>query len=520
MSPEIELKLAMTPEILGRLRRHALLRSLAGGRRLRRQSLISLYYDTADRRLAKAGIALRVRGDGKRFLQTLKAPPPADAAGSGGLQRLIELEAPVPGEQPDLSLITEPTLAALLAEPGVGDALVPVFTTRFERHTLLVHLLDSDIEVAFDRGQVEAGAVAEAICEAELELKSGKPERLWQLALALLDSVAFQLETRSKAARGHALAAGESPTPTLATRLELDGEATAGQACLAVLRNALTQLHANARAVLAGCADPEAIHQLRVAVRRLRAALSLFRPILADSVADWLAGEFDWLQAGLGSARDWDVFVLETLEPLHRRLPDESGLGALETRAEAQRRASRLAAEAVLRAPRTTRLLLQLELWLEDGSWRRAAEPGALVAAADEPAGVFARQTLAHRSRQLLKRGRRRDEADEDSLHALRIAGKKLRYAVEFFRTLLPKGQAKAALDSLRALQDCLGSLNDAAVGQRLLAGMGESSRKPTEAKALGIVVGWQTGRIDTDLGHLRRTWKQAKKALAPLAEG
>lgn len=519
MSPEIELKLAMTPEALGRLRRHPLLRSLAGGRRLRRRLLVSLYYDTPDRRLAQQGIALRVRGDGRHFVQTLKAPP-RDGGGEGGLQRLAEFEAPVGGETPDLALITDPELSQLLAEPGVGDALAPVFATRFTRHILPVRLIDSDIEVAFDEGEIEAGAVSEAISEAEFELKSGKPERLWQLALALLESSEFSLETRSKAARGHALAANQPPAPVLAERLTLASDCTAGQACVAVLRNALAQLHANARAVLAGARDPEAIHQLRVAVRRLRAALSLFRPILAEGVADWLAGEFDWLQAGLGPARDWDVFLLDTLEPLHRRLPDEAGLAALEAQAEAQRRASRAEAESVLRERRTTRLLLQLELWLEEGSWRRPMEPGALVAAAEEPAEVFARQALARRARQLLKRGRRRDEADEDSLHALRIAGKKLRYAVEFFRDLLPKGQAKAALESLRALQDCLGTLNDAAVGKKLLGDLGPGGRKAAEARALGIIVGWQTGRIDSDLGHLRRAWKQAKRALTPLAEG
>jgi triphosphatase len=517
MSPEIELKLAMAPEALRRLARHPLLRPLAGGRRARRQTLVAIYYDTPDRRLAAAGMALRVRGDGRRFVQTLKAPAPDPAS---GLQRLVELEATVPGEALDLSRITEPAIAALLAEPEVGPRLAPVFATRIERRLLPLRFLDSDIELAMDAGEVRAGALAEPISEAEFELKSGRPERLWQLALALSETLDLRLETRSKAARGHALAAGSVPGPALAARLALPAEATAGQACLAVLRNGLDQLVANERAVLSGTPDPEGIHQLRVAVRRLRAALALFRPILAPAVTEWLAAELNWLQGALGPARDWDVFVLDTLDPLAQRLPGESGLRGLEARAAAERRAARAAAEAALGDRRYVRLLLQLELWLEDGSWRLPAEPGALVAPADEPAEVFARAALARRARQVLKRGRRRDEADEDSLHALRIAGKKLRYALEFFRALLPKAEAKAALEALRQLQDCLGSLNDAAVGRRLLAEAGAAGHRPDEARALGIVVGWQTGRIDADLHHLRRAWKRAKKALAPLAEG
>jgi len=520
MSPEIELKLAMTPEALRRLGRHPLLRTLAGGRRARKQTLVAQYYDTPDRRLAAAGVALRVRGDGRRYVQTLKAPLPGAAPEAGGLQRLLELEAAVPGEALDLSLITEPAIAELLADPEVGPRLAPVFTTRIERRVLPLRFLDSEIELAFDLGGIESGPLREDLSEAEFELKSGRPERLWQLALALAETQDFRLESRSKAARGQALAAGVAPTPTIAGRLSLPPDASAGAACMAVLRDGLAQLLANERAVLAGTTDPEGIHQLRVAVRRLRAALALFRPILATAVADWLGSELDWLQTALGPARDWDVFVLGTLDPLAERLPEERGLRRLDARAAEQRRIARAAAEATLRDRRYTRLLLQLELWLEDGSWRLPAEPGALVAPAEEAAEAFARRVLGRRTRQLLKRGRRRNEADEESLHALRIAGKKLRYAVEFFRSLLPKGEAKAALEVLRALQDCLGSLNDAAVGKRLLAEAGVSGRGAAESRALGIIVGWQTGRIDADLHHLRRTWKRVKKALAPLAAG
>lgn len=517
MSPEIELKLAMAPETLRRLGRNPLLRPLAQGRRMRRQSLVSLYYDTPDHRLAEAGMALRVRGNGRRFTQTLKAPT-GEAA--GGLQRLLELEAPVAGETPDLALIADPALAAFLADPEVGPRLAPVFATRFERRLLPLTFLDSEIELAMDEGVIEAGSLRESLSEAELELKSGRPERLWQLALALADGVELRLETRSKAARGHALATGRPPEPALAERLELPRAATAGEAFQAAVRNALRQLRVNEALVLAGHPDPEGLHQLRVAVRRLRAALSLFRPLLTDAVADLLGAELGWLQAALGPARDWDVFVLETLDPLSRRLPEEAGLARLEGFAAERRREARAAAEAALRSPRAVRLQLRLELWLEEGSWRRPAEPGALVTPAEEPAAVFARRALARRARQLLKRGKQRDEGDESSLHALRIAGKKLRYAVEFFRSLLPKGEAKAALESLRALQDCLGTLNDAAVGSRLLAQAGVAGATAGEARALGIIAGWQTGRIDADLRHLRRAWRRARKALEPWRAG
>ena len=154
MGEELELKLAMTPQALSRLRHHPLIRSLAGGRRARKLSLTTVYYDTPDRHLAARGIALRIRSDGKHFVQGLKAP-----LGNGrGLQSMAEYEAPLPDGRLDPTLIEDETLAALLAEPGIGDALAPVFETRIERYVLPVHLLDSEVEIAFDTGEVVAEA--------------------------------------------------------------------------------------------------------------------------------------------------------------------------------------------------------------------------------------------------------------------------------------------------------------------------------------------------------------------------
>jgi len=515
MSEEIELKLAMAPAALTRLRRHPLLRSLAGGRRSRKQQLRAIYFDTPDRRLAGQGVALRLRSDGKRILQTLKAP----TAGASGLQRLRELEAEVKDWKLELDRIGEPDLVALLAEPGLADALVPVFETHVERRSLPIRLLDSEVEVAFDQGEIVAGPDRRAISEAELELLQGRPERLYQLALTLFEQTDFRIERQSKAARGHALADGSRPQPVEAERVRLGPEATTGDAFVAVVRSCLTQLLGNERALLAAIGDPEAIHQFRVAVRRLRAALALFTPAVAEEMERFLAGELEWLQEATGPARDWDVFALQTLAPLRHRMAQESGLDGLVERVEALRLDSQAAVLGLLRERRYTALLLKLEMALEDGSWARAAEAGAVAAPAAVPVEVFLQEQLAQRIAQVLRRGRKRDEADEASLHRLRIAGKKLRYAIEFFRSLLPKARVKSALAALKQLQDCLGSLNDAAVGHRLLAAASETAPRPLEARALGLVVGWQAARAETDLKQLRTAWKKTRRALTALAE-
>ena len=286
-----------------------------------------------------------------------------------------------------------------------------------------------------------------------------------------------------------------------------------------MVRNCLGQLQANERAVLAGSQDPEAIHQLRVSVRRLRAAIASFRSIMAEAPATELAEGLDWLQAATGQARDWDVFRLETLTPLLRRLPEDAGLRALVHRVDEERERARGAALLALADRRFTGLLLRLVLLIQDRAWQRPAEPGQLIGPAEEPGRLFAVAQLAKRARAVLKRGRDRNDAEESSLHELRIACKKLRYTVEFFRTFVSKGKSRDALESLKDLQECLGSLNDAAVGQRLLEQAGEGGTKASEARALGLVQGWQASRIEQDLAHLRRTWKRAKHSLAALTE-
>ena len=512
MGHEIELKLAMSPKALARLRRHPLIRSLAGGRRARRLELTATYYDTPDRRLAARGIALRIRSDGKHVVQTLKAP----MNDGRGLQSLAEYEATLPDGRLDTTLITDEALADFLAEPGVGDALAPIFETRILRHVLPVRLLDSDVEIAFDQGEVVAGDRSEAICEAEFELKDGHAGALYQLALSAIEHVPFRIEPRSKSARGYSLADGAKPAgPATAQPLAIDTAASIGEAFAAVVRNCLSQVRSNEAAITAGCEEPEAVHQLRVAVRRLRAALAVFRPCIAEPCFDYLAGELKWLQNGLGPARDWDVFAMETLAPMHRRLAAEPGLDDLAGQVEPYRSAGRQAARDMLALPRYTVFLLRIEQWLEDGGWATAGAPGR--PAVNQPAERLLRKRLAKRARQVLTSGRERDEDDAESLHRLRIACKKLRYALEFAASLLAKGDVKPALKGLKSLQECLGSLNDAAVTRRLLDEAASAGQGRPDARAAGLVTGWQANRIETDLGHLRRAWKRARKAIRAL---
>ncbi|MEQ8650857.1 MAG: CHAD domain-containing protein [Kiloniellales bacterium] len=515
MKEEIELKLALTPKSLKRIRSHPLLRTLASGRRAQRQELQSSYFDTPDRSLRAQGIALRVRKKGNKLIQTVKAPL---ASAYSGLQHVQEFETEATSALPDLSLLPAGDVRETLEALTLASPLECLFETRIVRHVLPVRLIESEIEIAFDEGKVVAGDRELAICEVELELLSGSAQYLLQLGMAIGEQVPFRLELRSKAARGYLLAEETVLPAVLSDGLAMPKQTTAGEAFEIIARNCLGQIRGNEAAFRSGNRKPEVVHQLRVGVRRLRAAVSIFEDLIADGVLVQLKEELSWLQNALGPARDWDVFRDETLAPILHRMPDEPCLQRLGVAAERFNAEAYEQAEESLDSHRYAMLLLRLDYWLLSGSWRSLLEagegPGYL---ADGPAVAFSKIGLAKRARQVLKRGKERDEEVEESLHELRISGKKLRYALEFFRAFMKKEDAKAAIRLTKELQDCLGSLNDAAVSKGLLESLATRFPDEVEPRALGIVLGWQARRVEDDLGHLQGVWGHAKERLKQL---
>ncbi|MEX2630862.1 MAG: CYTH and CHAD domain-containing protein [Tistlia sp.] len=525
MAEEIELKLSMAPAQLEKLRRHPFVRMIAQGRAKRRR-LVGTYFDTEELLLRDRRMALRLRETGGQRLQTLKISPDSYAALAAerggaayrtrdaelaGIQHLIEHESATESDRPDPLLVADETLRAFLLDERLAERLEPVFSTDIDRRTLLLRMADAEIELALDLGEIRADSRSEAISEAELELKSGPPARLYELALLLSEELAFRLEPRSKAARGYDLFAAAAPAASKAAKPELRTSMSAAEAFDLLARGCLEQMRANESAVLAG-ADPEGVHQLRVAVRRLRALVSLMRSIMAPDAVAFLKEELRWLQQSLGPARDWDVFLLETLTPLARRLPAEPSLGRLDKAAAAACTQAYGTARAALCDVRYSRLLLRLALWLEDGGWRREGSD-----AVGRPVAALAASLLDKRAKALRKSARRSKGRGEAELHEVRIAAKKLRYAVEFFRGLYGAKAVKRLLQRLVALQDTLGTLNDAVVGHRLIEELetagGADRKRRLEPRAAGLVIGWQAARIEADLGRFAEAWRAYRAA-------
>ncbi|MCC6468071.1 MAG: CYTH and CHAD domain-containing protein [Alphaproteobacteria bacterium] len=496
----------MKPDELGRLRRHPLLRELRLAA-ARTRKLHNVYFDTDDLALRKNRIALRVRHVGSHRIQTLKAP---DQDGSvGAAHRYREWEAPILGDRPDLDRIEDGEMRESLPVAG-AEELKEAFVSDITRSTTALVLEDSKIELAVDTGEIATPNGSERVCEAELELKSGRPARLYELALRLHDRVPFTVEYRSKASRGYDLLLGAKPQPTKAAPLDLDAGLTAWQGFAVIARQCLQHLRANEDCSRLG-EDPEGVHQLRVGIRRLRAAFSLFAGVLPAEQREHFVSELRWAQQSFAPARDWDVFIGETLRPLLERLPDDdSVLGLIELAERARGEAYELVA-ATLDERRYTRLQLQLDLWLESGGVQSdAAVDGTTPGPWNRPIGDVAREVLAVRHRKVRKLAKQFDELQDDRRHQLRINAKKARYAAEFFRGLFPRKTAQQYARRLAEMQDCLGSMNDAVVGRRLVDDLAAAGA--ALGRANDLLAGWHAARIAGDMPRAARISKKIVK--------
>jgi triphosphatase len=467
---------------------------------IRSQQLDSVYYDTADCRLHRRGLTLRLRQAESGTVQTLKAAEP-DVA----LTRRREWEVPLSGPDPDLSRIEN---ADVRAQCGLilPEELVPQVTASVARQAVRVAVSATNqgpakIEVALDRGVIRGGAREVPVCDVELALKSGSLGALYALARRLNAAVPLRLEPASKADRGFALIADAVSPGVKASRIELPVDATVGECFHRICAACLAHWTANQGAMLDG-RDPEGTHQMRVGLRRLRSALPLFRDALSEEDLGWLKAECGWAAGSLGDARNWDVFIGELLAPLRRARP-ERALDALAEIAEEQRTRAYVAARDAVSSARYTELVLRLCGWLEARGWRSGAGPVAL-AALDEPARTLADRLLYKQRKRALKRGRDFEALSAAERHQVRIALKRVRYSIEFFASLYPGKRVDAFLRALRAMQDDLGHLNDVATAQtmldELLAGAGRTARRSELHRAAGLVIGWHArGVVDLE---------------------
>ena len=482
---EIELKLLTDERTAKRVWGHksvkALLHSAPRTRHIR-----TAYYDTPGNDLMRAGCALRIRSCDGAFEQHLKT------AGSveGGLFHRREWQAPVSADTPDLSLWGGEA-AAFLAP--YRKSLHRIFESDMTRTDAVLSNGAFMVELSVDVGAVRsldtAGVTVREtpLVEIELEWKAGPAEHIFDLALDLAQTLPLCLGWQSKAERGYELVSGRGPLPRRATPVAISAKCPQPRAVARIVGEAMSHFLAN-QPCLEGSGSPEAIHQTRVACRRLRAALTLFHPLLPTAEAVDFCNGFRDLALELGTVRDTDVLLTEALAPLRAApgLPDEmrNSLRAAIAVLEIRRSEYLETARSRLADPATARLLLRLGRRLILLSQRSDDAPIKTLADAD----------LHKRHRAFRQRGCHLAAQTATERHGLRIAAKKLRYAAEFFQSLYPDKAIRAYLKNLSELQEILGHLNDVANIPRLIAkAVGDDAKL---AILSGYVMGWHLHRL------------------------
>jgi inorganic triphosphatase YgiF len=514
---EIELKLDVPVDSLRRLTSSSLFKSAVGATS-RPSNVVSVYFDTDGHKLRRKGISLRVRRIGRRLVQTVKQENGTSAL----LFNRNEWERDIRNRQPELDTLDDTALGPLLTKK-VRRGLKPIFETRVRRKVLAIQNGESEVELAIDKGRVEAGRKSLPLCELELELKHGRPADLFSLAKTLAEEVPLQLAIKSKADRGYELVANEKPKALKACPVDFASDADVQSAFRTIARGCLHQLVANQPVMLGG--DPEGLHQMRVALRRLRAAISLFSGVLAQPQTNNLKDELKWITGELGPARELEVFLKRVVKPVSAHRSPKGEMAVISRELRQKRRAVNERARLAVESPRFRRLVLDIAAWIEAGDW--ASDPDDLVQVLRErPIAELAADQLRRRWKAILKKGKHLDELDPPHRHKLRIRAKKLRYAAEFFASAFPRRKSTRRFENfverLAKLQDALGDLNDIAVHEELSVQLIDGNRavKPRrsdgmamKAFAAGRLSGHEEARIVPVLQEAERAYSSFAKA-------
>lgn len=421
--------------------------------------LRSVYFDTPAQDLMAAGFLVSIRETEGQHIQTVTASGTASA----GVYPQPEWQCDVEGETPVLDATTP--ISALLGKK-VRD-IAPVFAIEVERRIWNLTWDDATIEVALDCGYIVAGDRCAPLCEIELGLKSGPPAALFSLARKLDTVAALRPAMLTRPDRGFRLL-GPATCAVKAEPVPLSPDASAIAAFGHIASACLRQFRLNA--ALMDRSNPEALHQARVALRRLRSAFSIFKPVVEDGAFERLRADIRWLADVLGEVRD-----LDTLKARCDREEIGARLGLARDQAWTQ-------AEAALASPRARALMLDLTEWLSPGDWltRSSDTEVSRMLVRD-----FAASALDRLRRKVRKGGKELADVDDQARLQVRKDARKLRDATAFFAPLFhqkrQQRRTRRFLAALETLQDPLRALNDLATAHTLFSRIGVDDRQAAE---------------------------------------
>ncbi|HTQ70228.1 MAG TPA: CHAD domain-containing protein [Acidocella sp.] len=446
------------------------------------------FFDTENFALAHHGITLYLRKAGRGASMVL-------------LHEGEMLRAMLPTQAPDLAAFGPDWQAALTGI--LKDAPLGEVASASLRQT--IRKLGS-AELAFETGHLTAHGQKLAFSELQI---SAPAATLPETALALAARFTLRLQPLPPGPRAVRLAGGP-PQAVQKAAPGLQGEPCLDEAVQHVISACLDQFRANWAVFYEGD-EVGAVHQMRVALRRLRSALGLFNRALPTPEFRTLREEAKRIAGTMGEARNWDVFIAMLHDGPAAAFPNEVGFVALEAQCTAHRQAGYKLVRELLEDPATTRFLLMAEGFIAKRGWRGGLPTEALPRLA-QPARSFGAECLERLHRKVRKRGRHLGGLPAHDRHMVRIELKKLRYAAEFFGNLFaPRGRVRHFNRAAAALQEELGKLNDMATAEGLAIRL--QGGTPEALRALGIVLGWTAHAALGDPRALNAAWKDFQDA-------
>ena len=453
-------------------------------------------------------MTVRLQRDGRRWIQSIATAGRAQ----GGVAELCRIENPAPGGRPCLEAIPDAAVRDAILERVNGSPLQEVCEITAKHTVRELSLGESTrAELSISAETIRSKGRSAALYEAAVELVGGSPAGLFDIAHALFPDGGLRFSRLSDAARGYLLAeAGEvepSPAPRFACAVALDPAQTAEQAARDIVRECFDQIAANMLAVQQ-LDDPEGPHQLRVGLRRLRSALSVFSPVLQSAELLRLSDEARWLGEEVGRLRDLDVVAHDIVRREAEAYPDEPCLLGLADALSREAAEVREQLRRSLTKARAQAFLIDLVRFVEMRGWFAPQDFGQTERLA-APVAQLAEIALNRHWKKLGKRAHGLQTLDAVHRHELRKQAKKLRYAVEFFAPLYPTKRVEPFVKRLKALQTAFGDLNDAATVKAMFSGAGlHSAAIPEVQRALGWVAGASQVRAECRWAEANALWR------------
>ena len=483
----LTLELTLPPAEAARLPRLRALAPLKTGR-VRTAAVRIIWHDTAALDLAADGLAL------------------AEQRGQWRLEYLRPTEgAPFwpPGAPP-------PALAEAASRDAIDhtlpDGLMPCAAFDGRAISKILRVGGAEVELLLLTGTVRAVALTQDTARL---LLTGPGPAVFALAHLLAAEVTAAIPRASLAAEALAVARDMPLAPRHLGAPVLPADVPVAEAFARIAGHLTDVMLYWAPAAAAGTDGPEPVHQMRVAMRRLRSAATVFRRVAACPELDAARAGLKSLSARLGPARDWDVFCAGTGAAVGRAFPEERAVTKLLANAERQRQDSYAALRAELASADFRRLGLTLAELAATDAWHDASDPGRAAALRGSVA-AFAGRVLTKRLKAMLGDAEDLAELPVEALHALRLHGKRMRYAAEFFAPLFPGREPRRFIRRLTALQERLGHLNDGAVAAALLADLPGAG--PERAFAAGAVRGFVAAHSEASRARIVRSWKKFRK--------